>query len=100
LLQSCIIENEVEIGAGAVICEGVIVEKAARVEDGSVVHPGLRIPAGQVWAGNPAVYVRDRTKTELAEAAGHAEETAQLAEEHAHEFLPFSTAYQTAEKLH
>lgn len=74
-------------------------EKGAKVEDGAVVHPGLRIPAGQVWAGNPAVYVRDRTKTELAEAQGHAEETAELAEEHAHEFLPYTTAYQTAEKL-
>lgn len=93
LLQSCLIENEAEVGAGAVICEGAIVEAAAKVEDGAVVHPGLRIPAGQVWGGNPAVFIRERTKTELAEIQGHAQETAALAEEHAAEFLPYTTAY-------
>jgi len=79
--------------------EGALVETTAKVAEGAVVHPGRRIPAGQLWAGNPAVFIRDLSKTELADAAGHAEEAADLATEHAHEFLPFNTAYQQAEAL-
>jgi carbonic anhydrase/acetyltransferase-like protein (isoleucine patch superfamily) len=99
LLQSCVIENQAEVGAGAVIMEGALVEKGARVGEGAVVHPGRRIPAGQLWAGNPAVFVRDLEKGELASAEGHAEEVAEAAEEHAHEFLPVTSAYRQAEAL-
>ena len=74
--------------------EGALIEEHAEVLAGSVVHPGRRIPAGQVWGGNPAVYVRDVTKGELAGAQGHAEEVAATAGEHAYEFLPANTAYQ------
>jgi hypothetical protein len=93
------VEDYAVIGAGAVVMEGALVEQAAKVGEGAVVHPGRRIPGGQLWAGNPAVYVRDLTKTELAEAEGHAEEVAKDAAEHAEAFLPYTTAYQQAEAL-
>ncbi len=92
-------EDGAEIGAGAIVMEGALVEKGARVAEGAVVHPGRRIPSGQVWGGNPAVYVRDLDKTEAASVEGHAEGEATAAEEHAAEFLPYTTAYQTAERL-
>ena len=66
---------------------------------GAVVHPRRRIPARQLWAGNPAAFVRDLSKAELAEAAAHAEDEADVAAEHAREFLPQSTVYAHAEKL-
>ena len=66
---------------------------------GAVVHPGRRIPARQLWAGNPAAFVRDLSKAELAEAAAHAEDEADVAADHAREFLPQSTVYAHAEKL-
>ena len=74
-------------------------ERGARVGDGAVVHPGRRIPAGQLWEGNPAAFVRDLTKTELASAEGHANEAADLAAAHADEFLPYTTAFNAAETL-
>ena len=43
--------------------------------------------------------MRDLSKTELAEAAAHAEEEADVAADHAREFLPQSTVYLHAEKL-
>ncbi len=52
--------------------EGAVVESNAVLEPGSVVHPGRRIPAGQVWTGNPAAYVRDLDKGELAGIEDHA----------------------------
>lgn len=74
--------------------EGALLESGSAVGEGSVVHPGRRIPAGEVrynngsnelskeslltllvclsllsfsqlWAGNPAVFVRNLTKDEL-----------------------------------
>lgn len=99
LLQSCTIENGANVGAGAIVMEGAVVESNAIVADGAVVHGGRRIPSGQVWAGNPAVYVRDASATELASKEGHAEEGAVLAAVHAEQYLPFTTAYQQAEKL-
>ena len=98
-LQSCTVEDGATIGANAVVMEGALVEAGARVAEGAVVHPGRRVPAGQLWAGNPAVFVRDLTKSEVADAASHAEETAELGAEHAAEFLPYSTAYQIAGRL-
>ena len=92
-------EDFASVGAGAVVLDGALVERGARVGDGAVVHPGRRIPAGQLWEGNPAVFVRDLTKTELAEAEGHAAESADLAATHASQFLPYTTAYNAAEKL-
>ena len=79
--------------------EGALVEQHARVGEGSVVHPGRRIPSGQLWSGNPAVFVRDLTKTEMAEAEGHAEGVAKDAAAHAEEFLPYTTAFRQAESL-
>lgn len=99
LLQSCTIEDSAVIGAGAVIMEGALVEKGAIVAEGAVVHPGRRIPAGQVWGGSPAAYLRDVSKGEAAHTEGDAEAVHDLATEHAYEFLPFTTAYQQAEKL-
>lgn len=98
-LQSCVIESGASIGANAVVMEAALVEKSARVAEGAVVHPGRRIPAGQLWAGNPAVFVRDLTKGELAEIDGHADEAADNAAHHAREFMPHSEAYLAAEKL-
>jgi carbonic anhydrase/acetyltransferase-like protein (isoleucine patch superfamily) len=73
LLQSCTVGDHAVIGAGAVVMEGALVEAHAVVGAGAVVHPGRRIPSGQRWEGNPAVYVRDVDKAELATAQSHAE---------------------------
>ena len=52
-----------------------------------------------MWGGNPAVFVRDVTKGELAHVEAAAVEISATAAEHAYEFLPASTAYQQAERL-
>ena len=35
------------------------VEKGAIVAAGAVLTPGKTVPSGQIWAGNPAKYLRD-----------------------------------------
>ena len=66
--QPVIIEDEVLIGANAVILEGVKIGKGAVVAAGSVVTE--EVPAGVVVAGSPAKVVKDKDeqtedKTEL-----------------------------------
>lgn len=99
MLQSCVVENEATIGAGAVIMEGALVESGAIVAPGAVVHPDQRVPAGEVWGGNPARFMRRLTPEEAASTEGNAEAQAQQAQQHAEMFLPEGSAYVDAEGI-
>lgn len=52
------IEEDVFIGCSVIICNAVTIGKGAIVGAGSVVTKD--IPPYQVWAGNPARYIKDR----------------------------------------
>ena len=52
------IEEDAFIGCNVVICNAVTIGKGAIVGAGSVVTKD--IPPYQVWAGNPARYIKDR----------------------------------------
>ena len=93
VLQGCTIENDVAIGAGAVVMEGALVEAGAIVSAGAVVHPDQRVPAGQVWSGNPARFERALTPEEVASTEGNAESHATMAKEHAEMFTEVGTGY-------
>lgn len=54
------IEDDVFIGINVCICSPVTIGKGAIVGAGSVVTKD--IPPYQVWAGNPARYIKDREK--------------------------------------
>lgn len=45
--------------------EGSLVETNSVLAPGTVLPPGRLIPSGQLWAGNPAHYVRDLSKDEV-----------------------------------
>ena len=53
-----------------------------------IIRTLRRVPAGQLWAGNPAVFVRDLSKAELANAEGAAEAAAENAAMHAAAYPP------------
>jgi len=86
VLQSCTIEDGAIIGASSILLEGSLVEKAAQLLPGSVLHSGRRVPTGQLWGGNPAVFVKDLSKSELAVNEGLAAAEAENAIAHANEF--------------
>lgn len=57
-IESIVIHNDVWIGRGATILKGVEIGEGSVVAAGSVVNNS--IPPYQIWAGNPARYIKDR----------------------------------------
>jgi carbonic anhydrase/acetyltransferase-like protein (isoleucine patch superfamily) len=49
---------------GATISNGAKVESFGIVAAGGVVPDGVTVKSNQIWAGNPAVYLRDITPEE------------------------------------
>lgn len=66
MLHACTLEDGSFIGMSATLIDGVLVESGAMVAAGALVPPGKRIPTGQLWAGNPARYLRDLKEKEAA----------------------------------
>ncbi len=96
-----VVEDEVVIGQRCVLMEGSVIETGAVLADGTVVPPGRRIPAKQVWAGQPARYVRDTTYDESYEIVHLAEAVSTTAAEHGEQLLPEQdfNAFKDAEAL-
>lgn len=99
LLRSCAIEPECIIGQHSILMEGSLVETNSILEAGSVLPPGRRIPTGELWAGNPARYVRQLTYDEIKEIPLLAMAINDLMQSHISEFLPYSTVYLEVQKL-
>lgn len=58
VIHACTLEEGSFVGMKACIMDGVVVERGAFVAAGSLVTPGKRVPAGELWAGQPARFVR------------------------------------------
>ncbi|PKA57827.1 Gamma carbonic anhydrase-like 1, mitochondrial [Apostasia shenzhenica] len=99
LLRSCTIEPECIIGQHSILMEGSLVETNSILEAGSVLPPGRRIPTGELWAGNPARFVRKLSYDEIKEIPELAVAINDLMQSHRSEFLPYSTVYLEAEKM-
>lgn len=54
--QRTTIEDGASVGAGAIILGGITVGRKAMIGAGSVVTKN--VPAGELWVGNPAKFVR------------------------------------------
>jgi carbonic anhydrase/acetyltransferase-like protein (isoleucine patch superfamily) len=66
MVHGCILQDRAFVGLGAIVMDGCEIESEAMLAAGAMLTPGKRIPAGQLWAGRPAKYVRDLSPQELA----------------------------------
>ena len=82
-VSGCTLQDRTLVGVGASVQEGAVVEHGAVVAAGSVVKPGMTIPSGQLWSGNPIVYLRDLTSAESEALAASAEELSIMGSHHA-----------------
>lgn len=58
LIHACTLEEGAFVGMKACVMDGAVVEKGAFVAAGALVTPGKRVPAGELWSGQPARFVR------------------------------------------
>jgi hypothetical protein len=57
-IKRVVIEDDVTIGAGAVIGPGVKIRKGAMIGFGSFVRPNTEVKSYEYWAGDPARFVK------------------------------------------
>lgn len=59
MVHGCTLHDRAFVGLGAIVMDGCVIESDAMLAAGAMLTQGKRIPAGQLWAGRPAKYVRD-----------------------------------------
>ena len=65
MLHACTLKDNCFVGMSSTIIDGAVIESNAMVAAGAIVTPNKKIPQGQLWAGNPAKYMRDLKQAEL-----------------------------------
>ena len=65
MVHGCILHDRAFVGLGSVVMDGCEIESGGMLAAGALLTPGRRIPAGQLWAGRPAKFVRDLSAAEL-----------------------------------
>ncbi|GBF97437.1 gamma carbonic anhydrase-like mitochondrial [Raphidocelis subcapitata] len=96
-LRSCRVQDNCIVGARSVLMEGSMMESHSVLAPGSVLPPARRVPEGELWAGNPARFVRKLSEDEKEEIRTIADDVRRLAWQHAAEELPHGTAWRGVE---
>lgn len=66
MIHGCTLQSGSFIGMGATILDGVTVETGGQVAAHALVPPRKIVKAGQLWGGNPAVFMRDLRPEDIA----------------------------------
>lgn len=80
IIHACTLMDRAFVGMGATVLDDAVIEAGGVLAAGSVLPPGKRIAAMELWMGNPAKLVRvltedqragfDRTATHYVELSG------------------------------
>jgi carbonic anhydrase/acetyltransferase-like protein (isoleucine patch superfamily) len=82
MVHGCILHDRAFVGLGAIVMDGCAIESDAMLAAGAMLTPDKTIPAGQLWAGRPAKYVRDLTAADLAGMRSGVAHYVELAKRH------------------
>ena len=58
IIHACTLMNRAFVGMGATVLDDAVIEEGGMLAAGSVLPPGKRIAAMELWMGNPAKLVR------------------------------------------
>lgn len=67
IVHGCTIEDHVLIGMGAIVMDGVLVKSGSIIGAGAVVLQNTVIESGQIWAGNPAKFIKNTNEYTMSE---------------------------------
>lgn len=81
-IGSCTIQDHAFVSMGATVEDGAVVESYGLLAAGARLTEGSKVASGQVWAGSPAVYLRDITTEEREALNDNLSEQRQLARVH------------------
>lgn len=99
VLRSCRVGNNCIVGARSSLLEGSMMEDNSILAPGSVVPPARRIPSGELWAGNPAKFVRKLSKDEMSNIVELAERIRAIGYQAWSDELPYGTAWREVEEF-
>lgn len=83
MVHGCTLEDRAFVGLGSIVMDGCVIEGDAMLAAGAMLTPGKRIPAGQLWAGRPAKYVRDLTPEQISGMRAGVVHYVEMAKRHA-----------------
>jgi len=58
IVHGCTIEDNVLIGMGAIVMDGAVIKSGSIVAAGAVVLQNTIVESGEIWAGNPAKFLK------------------------------------------
>eukprot|EP00826_Nyctotherus_ovalis_P037423 TRINITY_DN3408_c0_g5_i1.p1 TRINITY_DN3408_c0_g5~~TRINITY_DN3408_c0_g5_i1.p1 ORF type:complete len:318 (+),score=102.07 TRINITY_DN3408_c0_g5_i1:323-1276(+) len=79
------VESYAYVADNAVVSDGCVIEEYAVLAGGSFLQPCQTVPSSQVWAGNPAKYLRDVTIEEKIAMVENAKQLLELSKIYAEE---------------
>jgi carbonic anhydrase/acetyltransferase-like protein (isoleucine patch superfamily) len=59
IVHGCTIQDNVLIGMGAIIMDGAVIKSNSIIGAGALVKEGTVVESGSIWAGVPAIRIRD-----------------------------------------
>ena len=65
IIHACTIENYAFVGMGSIVMDLAKIETNGMLGAGGVLTPKKIIKSGEIWAGNPAKFLRMMTKVEI-----------------------------------
>ncbi|RFA31123.1 gamma carbonic anhydrase family protein [Alkalilimnicola ehrlichii] len=86
VLHACTVEDYCLIGMGAIIMDGVLIQREVMVAAGSLVPPGKELESGYLYVGSPAKRLRALTAAEREQLHYSAEHYVKLKNRYSHAF--------------
>lgn len=59
IVHGCTIEDNVLIGMGAIVMDGAIIKSGSIIGAGAIVLQNTTVKTGEIWAGNPAKFIKN-----------------------------------------
>lgn len=82
LLHACTLEDDCFVGMGSIVLDHATVQSGAMLAAGAMLTSHKSVPAGELWAGNPAKLFRPMTQEEIDWIGGSAAHYVTLSEKY------------------